>query len=96
MDSEKRVHFQPQKVTEIGVFSRLKINEKGSFSKLENTDENTSVPVRVGRGGGGESTHFMDADPLFLGPHLARCRFDHTGDAGLRAPDVGVLDPKVI
>ena len=53
MDSEKRVHFQPQKVTEIGVFSRLKINEKGSFSKLENTDENTSVPVRVGRGRGG-------------------------------------------
>ena len=41
MNSEKRVHFQPQKVSvfmEIGVFFSHRISEKGLFFKLENTD----------------------------------------------------------
>ena len=41
MVSEKRGHFQPENVSvfmKIGVIYSLKVCEKGSFLKVENTD----------------------------------------------------------
>ena len=60
MNSEKRVHFRPQKVSafkEIGVFFSNKISEKGALFKVENTD---GLHVLHCSGGTGRQTNGAD------------------------------------
>ena len=60
MNSEKRVNFQPQKVSvfmEIGVFFSHKISEKGVLFKLENTDGLHVLHWSGGTGGYGHKIY---------------------------------------